>query len=308
MIQHDSVSVLAALKKFVRRHVMQYEGSYDDLVRALISETRQSIPPNTLRVDSYGELLALTRPLNKSLLFLVSAEPQAVDRGSPGAGHSIYGTARPIDNAEEDRWSKVELDVSVLSGHLEQYFSWFGEIDMVYLLGSSVAVFRMKHSFSVSHILKCSTHDISIPEVVVESPPASNLSILNPAPMRSVQAAFTVYAFENEALSLNTILAILKYVDPASVVMVRRVNRLGFDGKGLVKKYFEAYGKVLRVFMLPLRSRKKSASLPSKTGFVVMDSVVSCKDILKQEDHMVLPGLFVSVGKFTHRSLSAMDC
>jgi hypothetical protein len=123
---------------------------------------------------------------------------------------------------------------------LEQYFSWFGEIDMVYLLGSSVAVFRMKHTFSVSHILKSSTHEIAIPEVAT-----ANLSILSSGPMRSIRASFTVHAFENEALSLNTILSILKHVDPASVVMVRRVNRLGFDGKGLVKKYFEGFGKVL---------------------------------------------------------------
>lgn len=290
---------------------MQYEGSYDELVRALLSETRQSIPPLKFPVSSFSELLALTRPINKSLLFLVSAEPQAVDRDSlePNeAGRSIYGAAGSNAQFGEDRVNKVELDVSVLSGHLERYFSWFGEVDTVYLLGASVAVFRMKHAFSVSHILKCSTHDIAIPEVAVESSPASNLSILSPAPMRSVQVSFTVHAFENEALSLNTILAILKYVDPASVIMVRRVNRLGFDGKGLVKKYFEAYGKVLRVFMLPLRSRKKSASLPSKTGFVVMDSVECCKEILRQEDHTVLPGLSVSVGKFTHRSLAAMDC
>ena len=266
-----------------------------------MDETRQTKPALTVKLDSFRELLSILEAVDTSFLFTVSAEPQPVrpiSVGQPGCIRlPVTGPDIPAPPSEP-----VELDLSVLSTHLEEYFSWFGEVERVYLLGTSIAVFRMKHTFSVTHVLKYSQHEVSIPQVLI-SPSSGPPSILSAISTQRVTAQFTVHAFNNDSLSLNAILSILKHVDPATVVMVRRVNRLGFNGSGVVKKYFERYGKVLKVFMLPLRSRKKSLSLPSKTGFVVMESPTCCTDIIRTTEHAIVPGLSVSVGKFTHRGL-----
>jgi hypothetical protein len=277
---------------------MQAIGSYDELIRAINEETRQCSPAKTMRFGSLSELILTLEPVEKNKLFIVSAEPVGALSTSPIAQMSNPSSLEYDDLDSRDLSNNSEYDLVALSSRLEEYFSWFGEIDSIYLLGTSVAVFVMKHAFSVTHVLKSSLHEVGITEAWV--PGLSPM--VRPAPDRMVKANFTVHGYESDSLSLNTILALLKHVDPADVLMVRRVNRLGFNGKSLVKRYFQQYGKVLRVFMLPLRSRKKNVTLPSKTGFVVMASAKCCEVILKCEEHTIVPpDLSVSVGPFTHR-------
>jgi hypothetical protein len=277
---------------------MQAIGSYDELIRAINEETRQCSPAKTMRFGSLSELILTLEPVEKNKLFIVSAEPVGALSTSPIAQMSNPSSLEYDDLDSRDLSNNSEYDLVALSSRLEEYFSWFGEIDSIYLLGTSVAVFVMKHAFSVTHVLKSSLHEVGISEAWV--PGLSPM--VRPAPDRMVKANFTVHGYESDSLSLNTILALLKHVDPADVLMVRRVNRLGFNGKSLVKRYFQQYGKVLRVFMLPLRSRKKNVTLPSKTGFVVMASAKCCEVILKCEEHTIVPpDLSVSVGPFTHR-------
>jgi len=277
---------------------MQRDRCYDDLIRALLLETRQSQPAVSVRFESFRELHDTLLPVDSGHLFFVSAEPQE-PRDCPCGRQSC------IDHIVSMEDEVQELDLSKLLGHLNEYFSWFGTVQVIYLLGTSVAVFKMEHTFSVSHVLKCSLHEISIPRENQSLPGSAHgpPSILDSLPGPNVSALFTVHAFHSDSLSLNAILSILKYVDRKTVVMVRRVNRLGFGGSGIVRKYLERYGKVLKVFMLPLRSRKKNLVLPSKTGFVVMDSIPACSYILSTPEHTVAPGMTVSVGPFTHRGL-----
>lgn len=284
---------------------MQNDRSYDDLIQVLVEESRLSLPAVTVRVDTFDELLRMLEPLDKNLLLIVSAESPPFSN-SPMSETGVWEEESDDLSYSASGFSRSELDIGALTTRLEKYFSWYGEVDTIYLLGTSMAVFRMKHLFSVEHILQSSTHTIPIPQQLVAGSPqvaACHISILGPE-SELVRTVFTVHAFESDSLSLNTILALLKHLDPASVFMVRRVNQLKFDGKRLVKRYFERFGKVLKVFMLPLRSRKKSVKLPSKTGFVVMDSAKCCETILKQLEHAIVPGVQVSVGKFTHRGLN----
>lgn len=281
---------------------MQAVRSYDELIKAINEETRQASPAATFQFDSFVELLHVLEPLERDFLFTVSAEPTGPHISSPIAKISNPSTWEYDEIENFSLSGRSEVDVAVLTTRLEEYFSWFGEIDAIYLLGTSIAIFKMKHTFSVSHILKYSLHEICIPESLMpRHSPASPFHRVGAGRMTKVN--FTVHAYESDALSLNTILSLLKHVDPAAVLMVRRVNRLGFNGKSLVKRYFEQYGKVLRVFMLPLRSRKKNVALPSKTGFVVMANAKCCEVILKSEEHTVNPGTSISVGPFTHRGL-----
>lgn len=293
------------------RQKIDMQRSYDDLVKAILTESQTSRPAVTVKVESFNELHQLVDAIDKSMLFIVSAEPQQL-KGSVRCdaypeSHNNYAFG---DCTKENTDDEVcSLDISVLATDLEEYFSWFGEIDRLFLLGTSVAVFKMKHTFSVAHILRCSVHEITVPRSQVRGETSSNASsphysILTPMSSGTVKIFFTVNAFTSNSLSLNGILALLKHVDPAAVVMVRRVNRLGFEGAKVIGNYFGKYGKVLRVFMLPLRSRKKSQVLPSKTGFVVMEKPECCNTILASSEHTVALGVTVSVGTFVHKGLS----
>jgi hypothetical protein len=277
---------------------MQSDRSYDDLMQEIHRQIRYATPALTVKVGSFGELLVILDQIEKSFLFIVSAEPQVFQM--PHYNKAISSGQGHLQD------SVIELDLARVAKYLEEYFFWFGTVEKIYVLGTSVLVFKMKHMFSVANILKRSQHEVGIPhDSIGIDGDACPVSILDSLPCPRVSAFFTVHPFNGESLSLNAILSLLKTVDPATVVMVRRVNRLGFNGSDLVKKYFERFGKVMRVFMLPLRSRKKNLTLPSKTGFILMESKQACVEILSTTEHVVAPGMSVSVGTFTHRGLIA---
>jgi hypothetical protein len=291
--------------KFFNRtnELMQAVRSYDDLIRAINEETRLASPASRVTIESLNELLLFLESVDKNKLFFVTNEPPISLSTSALTEKSITSSLdyEDIDSSCDSRIG--ESDLVAVSNRLEEYFSWFGEVETIYHLGTSIAVFMMKHAFSVTHILRSCLHEIPIPESLFGKNSPVSAPFLHPGAGRMMQSNFTVHGYESDSLSLNTILSLLKYVEPAEVLMVRRVNRLGFNGKSLVKRYFQQFGKVLRVFMLPLRSRKKNVTLPSKTGFVVMGNANCCEIILKSEEHNILPGITVSVGPFTHRGL-----
>jgi|LauGreDrversion4_2_1035121.scaffolds.fasta_scaffold43695_3 hypothetical protein len=256
---------------------------YRDLVEAVLRETRTAPQARLHRVTDYINLFDALYYAPKTQLLIVTFDSQEVVVDLPLEG-SIT------------RLQQETIDMSQVVTHLESYFSWFGNACAVYVLGDSVAIFHMNDSFSVSHILRTSLHDISIPGRFVDR----HLEHLDSSVM--VRATFTVNPYSSDSLSLNTVLALLKHVDRAAVLMVRRVNRLGFDGATSMEKYFSQFGRVIRIFMLPLKSRKKNVALPPKTGFLVMQSPEVCDRILAHgEEHDVLTGISVSVGPFTHR-------
>ena len=262
------------------------EVNYRELVEAILRETRSAPQARIHQLGDYIELVKLLENVAESHLFVVTFDSQdiAVDH------------QRNVSYRGSFRVDSVIMPCVV--SYLETYFSWFGNACNVYVLGDSVSIFHMTDSFSVSHILKTNLHDISIPtRYLVGCYPHLD-------PQGTVRAMFTVNAYTNDCLSLNAVLAILKHVDPASVLMVRRVNRLGFGGSKSMQGYFSKFGRVIRIFMLPLKSRKKNISLPPKTGFLVMESPAQCARILAHgQEHLVLPGVTVSVDTFTHRGL-----
>jgi len=250
--------------------------SYSELVQAMIQRTRSSPPARVVKLDTFEELVCALEPIDKARLFIVSIEPQTAP--------SISATFRPV--GQDSLQLDDEVDIGSMTGNMEEYFSWFGDVETIYILGNSVAVVNMRSSFSVTHVLRSCAHDISV---------------------HGYRVMITVNEYLSECLSLNVILSILKHADPASVVMVRRVNRLGYEGAKSMKRYFSRYGEVLRIFMLPLRSRKKNLALPSKTGFLVMRKPIGGAIIAEEKEHFVLPNISVSVGRFTHRALMMQD-
>lgn len=297
------------------------ERIYSELVLKIEDSIRLSAPARVVRVETLNELFDLVDDLDEASLFILTAEPQQVIICCDGDCHKVANTQQspkthfirfgfgkfeqsspPTRSITPITIRVDELNISAMIVHLERYFGWFGSIQTIYVLGSTVAVFEM-HRFSVDHVLLSSTHEESIPRDLV-------LGSSQFAPSdHTIRLQFTVNRIGSDCLSLNGILSLLKYVDSQSVVMVRRVNRLGFNGANIIKKYFEhQFGKVSRVFMLPLRSRKKNVNLPSKTGFVVMESREDCFKVLQKNEYYIHPpGVTIAVGRFTHRAAMIDD-
>ena len=260
-----------------------------ELADAILRETRLAPPARIRKATDLPQLFLMINPIPESQLLIITLDAQEIS-----VGNAL--------NVFQRRVELEAVDMESAAPYLDGYLSWFGEACTAYILGNSVAVFHICDSFSISHILKTSLHEVSISSRCIHPPSL----IFDGSEMISV--IFTINAFSSDCLSLNAVLSILKHVDPSSVIMVRRVNRLGFDGAKSMKQYFAKFGRVLRIFMLPLKSRKKNISLPPKTGFLVMESAIECARILAHgEEHVVLPGVSVSVGKFTHRALMGKD-
>ncbi len=164
------------------------------------------------------------------------------------------------------------VDVSVI----EEYFSFYGTVSHIYILGRTYVI-QMGSRFSVEQIFYSDTHDLSQGLV---------LSVFDP---------------RSDCLSLNEALTLLEVVPPSCVFMIRKVNKLGFNGSNVAMNYFSAFGRVVKVVMLPLRSRKKNMPLPPKTGFVVMDCEYNVMNVLSQM-HFV-EGHLVSTGRFSQRQM-----
>ncbi len=69
-------------------------------------------------------------------------------------------------------------------------------------------------------------------------------------------------------LTLPYINGILRNEDPECVLVVKRLNRLGFDSSPLVLDHFRQFGNVKGLLLLPCRSR--DGPRPSSMCFIVM--------------------------------------
>ena len=100
---------------------------------------------------------------------------------------------------------------------------------------------------------------------------------------------------EEEAPRMNLLeaLNVRSDDDCARIVTVRKCHKLGFKSQVHLRQYFQKYGKVERVVLLPMRAKPKGGVVdgrgnrPSSMGFVVMESATSVADILSQEVHIV---------------------
>ncbi len=297
------------------------ERNYSELVSTIIDSVRLSAPATLVRVGTLSELFDLVDEFDETSMFILTAEPQQVIICCDGDCHKVNVNQHSpkhhyirfgFDNNGQCPTRSLtpitirvdEFNITAMILYLERYFRWFGGIDTIFVLGSTVAVFKMQ-PFAVDNVLLSSTHEVPIPRDLVLNQAPSHVSPTKGGSVdQSIRIQFTVNRIGSDCLSLNGILSLLKYVDSQSVIMVRRVNRLGFNGSTIIRNFFEQrFGRVSRVFMLPLRSRKKNVNLPSKTGFVVMESRSSCAAILERNEYYIQsPGVTIAVGRFTHRA------
>jgi hypothetical protein len=92
------------------------------------------------------------------------------------------------------------------------------------------------------------------------------------------------------------------------VLIVRKINRLGFSSPAILKEHFSWYGNVEQV--LVAHSRVKSGGgqagivsrlRPSGLGFVVMSQTVEAEAILVQGPEQEVCGTLIRVVKFERR-------
>merc|ERR1719335_142857 len=81
--------------------------------------------------------------------------------------------------------------------------------------------------------------------------------------------------------TLRTHLSTLQNEDPMCVLIVRRINRLGFESDEALKEYFVKLGGVRHV--LVAHSRVKPAGI----GFVVMASQEETIKVLSIQEHVI---------------------
>mmetsp|Transcript_140167 Transcript_140167/g.247725 ORF Transcript_140167/g.247725 Transcript_140167/m.247725 type:complete len:577 (+) Transcript_140167:67-1797(+) len=121
-----------------------------------------------------------------------------------------------------------------------------------------------------------------------------------------------------EEETLRTHLRELQKVEPEQVVLVRKINRLGFESPAALRAHYSKYGKVERVLVahshVKSQNRRFAARLrPSGLGFVVMSKKEEADAILAEGPEQVVEGgpdhagAAIRVQRFQRRSEDAKD-
>mmetsp|Transcript_89749 Transcript_89749/g.253077 ORF Transcript_89749/g.253077 Transcript_89749/m.253077 type:complete len:269 (-) Transcript_89749:5-811(-) len=100
------------------------------------------------------------------------------------------------------------------------------------------------------------------------------------------------------AMTMKAQLVALQQEDPATVFIVRRINKLGFQSPEYLKSYFESFGPVKQVHVSHSRVKANRQTggdrsdafwrqRPAALGFVVMESPSDTSRILEDSEHTI---------------------
>jgi len=97
------------------------------------------------------------------------------------------------------------------------------------------------------------------------------------APQAHLGANKTTPSGFEQGATLRTHLEALAHEDPNRILIVRRINRLGFDSPTYLEKKFSEFGAVTRVFVAHSRVKRSEKQpvarvRPAGVGFVLMES------------------------------------
>lgn len=109
-------------------------------------------------------------------------------------------------------------------------------------------------------------------------------------------------------------LRVLQNVDSKRVLLVRKINRLGFESPMILRAHFSFYGAVENVLVShsrvkthPLKSTGSTGKYgysrmrPSGLGFIVMSTWEEVERILADGSEQIVAGMAISVQNFEHR-------
>jgi hypothetical protein len=103
--------------------------------------------------------------------------------------------------------------------------------------------------------------------------------------------------------SLRSDLEQLRKYDPKSVLIVRKIKKLGFESPALLKDYFQQYGVVAEILVAhshvkPTAKRPNGRVRPAALGFVVMSSATSAQEALEAGVMHVIRGTNIQLTGF----------
>lgn len=116
----------------------------------------------------------------------------------------------------------------------------------------------------------------------------------------------------NSVQTLSTSLQLLSKEDPDKLIIVRRINKLGFKASRKLKQYFGEFGHVVRVLIAHSTCRDvkdeegKVRQRPSSLGFVQMASAQAVRQALSLGTEQEVEGAAILVQKFERQQTHAV--
>lgn len=113
-----------------------------------------------------------------------------------------------------------------------------------------------------------------------------------------------------ESQTLSSSLQLLSVEDPDCLLIVRRINKLGFKAGKILKKHFSHYGPVVRVLVAHSTMRQHgepqapTRRRPSSLGFVQMSASEAVQQILARGNEQEVDGSFIRVQRFERKDVA----
>lgn len=143
------------------------------------------------------------------------------------------------------------------------------------------------------------------PDALPETPAMDAVSPVSsapcpPKPVPAVQDETSGTTGFEQGETLRTHLEALAGEDSNRILIVRRINRLGFESPTFLEKHFSEYGKVSRVFVAhsrvkPSAKRPVPRVRPAGLGFVLMDNVEDANRIATAGPEMTINNVNIEV-------------
>jgi len=87
--------------------------------------------------------------------------------------------------------------------------------------------------------------------------------------------------------SLADVLKVLDSEAEDTILIIRRIAKLGHCALGFIQEYFGFYGPVKKILLMPSRGRFDNRFRPSSMGFVVMERASDCAAVLIRDCHRI---------------------
>jgi hypothetical protein len=106
----------------------------------------------------------------------------------------------------------------------------------------------------------------------------------------------------------------LQVEDPDKIVVVRKINRLGFDSADILREHFEQFGSVDKVRLSNAHDKERGSYpfhvrlRPSGFGFVVFENSEAAAQVLAEGESRVINGVEVHVRAFERRRFDSASC
>ena len=99
-------------------------------------------------------------------------------------------------------------------------------------------------------------------------------------------------------VKLADVLTMLDDEDESKIFIVRRISKLGHNANAALADFFNRFGLVRRIILLPSRGRGDSRTRPASMGFIVMEHTLDCARICAVNGYSV-GHVDIQVQKFT---------